>query len=77
MAIDTRRKRQNAAQVGCPLPVSILPSSIDAFARAQISWTYGGITINPPATGAGYEDRLQAGIQNAVTPREVSIGGFN
>ncbi len=48
MAIDTRQKRQNVAQVGCPLPVSVLPSgSITAAKRVQIAWTYGGITINP------------------------------
>lgn len=49
MAINTRTKRQNAAQVGCPLPVSKLPSgTINAAGRAQISWTYGGIAIAPP-----------------------------
>lgn len=51
MAIDTRTKRQNVAQVGTPLPVSILPAgSIGAAPRAQISWTYGGIAIAPPTT---------------------------
>ncbi len=63
MAIDSRRKRQNVAQVGCPLPVSVLPSGIiDAFARAQISWTYGGIAINPPPSGGGaFEPRTLIG----------------
>ncbi len=55
MAIDTRTKRQNAAQVGAPLPISVLPSGgIAAAERAQISWTYGGISINPPpSSGTG------------------------
>jgi hypothetical protein len=52
MAIDTRDKRQSAAQVGCPLPVSVLPSgTIDAAEREQISWTYRGIAVTPPPVG--------------------------
>lgn len=54
MAIDTRTKRQNVAQIGCPLPVSVLPSgTIGAYPRAQIAWTYGGISggIAPPTSG--------------------------
>lgn len=76
MAIDTRTKRQNAAQVGCPLPVSILPSgSVAAAARAQAAWTYGGITISPPAAGTAAQDKIAFGFQ--VTPRETTIGGWN
>lgn len=46
MAIDTRAKRQSAAQIGCPLPVSVLPSGAIAQAdRQQISWTYRGILV--------------------------------
>ncbi len=54
MPIDTRAKRQNVAQIGVPLPVSVLPSgTIDAAVRYQISWSYGGnITPPPPASGA-------------------------
>lgn len=77
MAITTRRKRQNASAVGCPLPVSVLPQgSSDAFARAQIGWSYGGNTA-PPPTGAAIEDRIMAGSQNAVTIRDITVGGFN
>lgn len=77
MAIDTRAKRQNAAQVGCPLPVSVLPSgTVNSFARAQISWTYGGITINPPVGGVIYEDRVTAGMRVGVTERDIQAGGF-
>lgn len=57
MAIDTRAKRQNVAQIGAPLPVSVLPSAtINAPERAQISWTYRGISIAPPpvANQVGY-----------------------
>ena len=51
MAIDTRDKRQSAAWVGFPGPVSVLPAgSIGAPAREQISWTYRGIDAAPPVT---------------------------
>lgn len=36
----------------------------------------GGESAPPPA-GAALEDRIQAGSQNAVTIREVTIGGYN
>lgn len=52
MAIDTREKRQCAAQVGCPMPPSILPAGvIDKPARQQASYTYRGIAAAPPSTG--------------------------
>ncbi len=77
MAIDTREKRQNAAQVGCPLPVSVLPTgTIGASVRYQIGWSYGFGTA-PPPTGTAIEDRIMAGSQNAVTIREVTVGGWN
>ncbi len=54
MAIDTRAKRQCAAQVGCPLPVSVLPTgTIDATERYQVSWSYSGNVTPPPPGGAG------------------------
>jgi hypothetical protein len=77
MPINSRRKRQNAAQVGAPLPVSVLPSLIDAFARAQISWTYAGIAIAPPAATTPIEDRIMGGSQNTIAAREVTIGDYN
>ncbi len=62
MAIDTRTKRQNAAQVGCPLPVSVLPSgTIDVAVRYQIGWSYGGNETPPPVGGADYLDRTAVG----------------
>ncbi len=63
MAINTRRKRQNVAWVGYCGGVSVLPSgTIDAFARAQISWTYGGIPITPPPVGgSAFEPRTLIG----------------
>ncbi len=79
MAIDTRRKRQNAAWVGYPGPISVLPSgTIDAFARAQISWTYGGIAINPPPTGTASDDEVYVGTIHGgwVAGSHVSIGGL-
>lgn len=49
MAIDTAAKRRNAAQVGAPLPVSVLPSgSITAAVRGQISWSYQAAGSGPP-----------------------------
>ena len=75
MAINSVRKRRNAAQVGCPLPVSVLPQgSTDAGLRYQIGWSYGGNNI---PVGSALEDRIMAGSQNAVTIREVTIGDFN
>jgi hypothetical protein len=29
-----------------------------------------------PVTGAAIEDRIMAGSENAITPREIIIGGF-
>lgn len=50
MAIDTRAKRQSAAWVGYPGPVSVLPSgTIDQAVRQQIGWTYMGILVSTPA----------------------------
>lgn len=50
MAIDTRAKRQSAAWVGFPGPVSILPAgAIDQPARQQAGWTYRGILVGAPA----------------------------
>lgn len=61
MAIDSRQKRQNAAQVGCPLPVSVLPSgTIGAAVRYQVSWSYGG-NITPPPSGGGGSDTIKLG----------------
>jgi hypothetical protein len=49
MAIDTRAKRQSAAWVGFPGPVSVLPAgAIDQAARQQIGWTYRGILTSVP-----------------------------
>ncbi len=77
MAIDSAEKRRNAAQVGCPLPVSVLPSgTIGASVRYQIAWSYGFGTA-PPPTGTAIEDRIMAGSQNAVTIREVTVGDWN
>lgn len=48
MAIDTRQKRQNAAQVGCPMPVSVLPSGASSQAvRYQIAWSYSNASAPP------------------------------
>lgn len=53
MAIDTRAKRQNAAQVGCPLPVSVLPSgALAQLQRFQIGWSYFEATA-PAGSGQG------------------------
>jgi hypothetical protein len=50
MAIDTRAKRQSAAWVGFPGPVSVLPAgAIDQPARHQIGWAYRGILAGIPA----------------------------
>lgn len=52
MAIDTRAKRQSAANCGCPLPTSYLPTgTIDAPGRETVSWTYAGIAADAPAAG--------------------------
>lgn len=60
--IDTRQKRQNAAHVGFPSPVSVLPSgSIDVAVRYQIGWSYGGNLVPPPG-GTDERDRLQLGM---------------
>ncbi len=62
MAINTRAKRQNAAQVGLPLPVSVLPSGGNTEAiRYQISWSYGGNQTPPPVTGGGNDPRTLIG----------------
>ena len=54
MAIDTRAKRQSAAQVGAPLPPSVLPDgSLNAADRSQIGWTYRGIAVTTPPSGSG------------------------
>jgi len=46
MAIDSREKRQSAAWVGYPGPVSIFPfGSFDQPARQQVGWTYMGILV--------------------------------
>ncbi len=60
MAIDTRAKRQNAAWIGFPGPVSVLPvGAITQAARQQISWGYLGILVpTPPPVGAGDGSRL-------------------
>ncbi len=77
MPINTRTKRQNVAQIGCPLPVSVLPSgTIGVAARYQISWSYGGNTT-PPPTGTAIEDRVFVGMRQGVQGSDVNIGGFN
>ena len=77
MSINTRRKRQNVAWVGFPGPVSVLPSgAIDAFAREQIAWTYGGIDINPPTPGAALEDKVNLGMRVGTQQADVFMGGF-
>lgn len=46
MAIDSREKRQSAAWVGYPGPVSVFPfGTIDQPARQQIGWTYMGLLV--------------------------------
>ena len=81
MAIDTRAKRQNVAQVGCPLPVSVLPSgSIPVAVRYQIGWSYGGVTGPPPVVTGPFEDLLRLGLQQgsgSSSGVNVNIGGWN
>lgn len=79
MAIDTRAKRQNAAWVGYPGPVSVLPSgTIDAAVRAQIAWTYGGIPITPVTPGGSdiYDEVFVGTIHGTRIIGEPHVGGF-
>lgn len=48
MAINTATRRRNAAQIGCPLPVSVLPTgTVNEAVHYQIAWSYGG-NVTPP-----------------------------
>lgn len=73
--IDTRQKRQNAAHVGYPSPVSVLPSgSIDAAVRYQIGWSYGGNEAPPPAGGDTIERIAVGSPWGPLEPAGAHIG---
>jgi len=77
MAINTRTKRQNAAWVGFPGPVSVLPSgTINAAVRAQISWTYGGNAAPPPSASDWDNEVFVGTIHGNRIIGEPHVGGF-
>jgi hypothetical protein len=76
MAIDTRAKRQNAAEVGVPLPVSVLPGTTASFEREQVAWSYAGIPAAGLPIGAKEEERIQLGTFSGITPPDIDLGGI-
>lgn len=75
MAIDTQAKRMNAAQVGVPLPVSVLPGTAASFERVQVAWTYAGIPISSGVTGGVTDQgRIALGSFFGISVPDIDLG---